>query len=68
MLPEHIILEIFSYYNPHKNYFTKSVLIELKQSFYFKNLMKQLRQFVTYNKEKNIIKFHKYSIISKNNT
>jgi hypothetical protein len=63
-LPEGIIHHIFSFYHPYKSYYTSHVLLELKHRMYYQRIMKQLSQFSLYDKERNLIRFEKYSILS----
>lgn len=66
LLPDHVVSHIYSYYNPYRNHFTKRILVELRQTFFFQKLMKELNQFVVYNQSRNMRKFCKYSILQKN--
>ena len=65
LLPDHVVDHIFSYYNPYRNYYTKNILVELRQTFFFKKLMKDLSQFVVYNQSRNMRRFCKYSILQR---
>ena len=65
LLPDHVVNHIFSYYNPYQDYFTKNILVELKQRNYFNQLMKQLGRYVVYNRSKTRIGFAKYCILKK---
>lgn len=66
-LPEFIIIQILSFHHPYKSFFTSHVLKELKQVSYYKRVMKQLLQFSTYDVNRNLIRFEKYSILSVHN-
>lgn len=63
-LPEYIIHHIFTFYHPYKEYYTSHVLVELKHRMYYDRIMKQLRQFSIYDRQRNLIRFEKYSILS----
>jgi hypothetical protein len=65
LLPDHVVNHIYSYYNPYRNYYTKNILVEMRHTFFFKKLMKELSQFVVYNQSKNMRRFCKYSILQK---
>lgn len=62
-LPDPILEQIFSFFNPYKNYFTTHVLVNLKSRLIYKTLMKQLKSYSVYNKERQLIKFYKYSLL-----
>ena len=64
MLPESIITHILSFHHPYKSFYTSHVLKELKQNLYYKRVLKQLMQFSTYDVNRNVIRFEKYSILS----
>lgn len=67
-IPEEIVNIILTFHNPYKYYFTNSILVEMKQKVYYKSLMRQLMQYRSYDRHRNVICFHKYSILTKINT
>ena len=62
-LPDPILDHIFSFFNPYKDYYTRYVLVMMKSRFIYKSLMKQLKSLSVYNKDKELIKFYKYSLL-----
>jgi hypothetical protein len=65
-LPEHIITEeIFSFYNIYKNFYDY-VIKEIQSRVLFKSCMRQLKQYTIYDKNKNVISFQKYALLSSN--
>ena len=63
LLHDPIIDHIFSFFHPYKHYYTTHVLVNLKSRLQFNVLIKQLRSFSVYNKEKHLIKFYKYNLL-----
>ena len=62
-LPTALIERIYSFYNPNKEIYTK-VLMEMKQKAYYKALIRQFKQYSVYDRERNFLRFHKYSILT----
>ena len=63
ILHDPIIDHIYSFFHPYKHYYTTHVLVNLKSRLHFDVLMKQLKSFSVYNKDKEVIKFYKYSLL-----
>ena len=61
-LPENLHNHIYTFFNPNKQLYEK-VLVELRQKLYFQALIKQLKSFSTFDRNQNLITFHKDAIL-----
>ena len=62
MLPNELINIIFEYSNPYKDYYNKNIVLYFKNRYIYNVLMKQLKQYCVYNKNKEIIYFQRDAI------
>ena len=64
VLPEHIInCEILSFYN-HYKYLYDCVIKEIRSRYFFEACMRQLKQYSIYDRNKNLLAFQKYALLS----
>jgi hypothetical protein len=64
MLPNELINIIFEYANPYKDYYNKNIVSYFKNKYIYNILMRQLKQYCTYNNNKEIIYFQRDAILS----
>lgn len=63
IFPLEIINYIFEYNNPYKDYFYKNIILHIKSKYTYSLVMKQLKQFCVYSKDKKFIYFAKDAIL-----
>ena len=65
-LPNELIMHIFEYYNPYKLLYKNNVINVLNSKSKYSIVMRQLKLYTVYNRNKELIYFSIDSILGKN--
>lgn len=63
ILPSELINYIFEFENPYKTFYSQNIIKIFKSKYIYNFVMKQLKQYCVYNKNKEVIYFAKDAIL-----